>query len=777
MTGEQIPDIFANRYKIIQELGAGGMGIVYLAHDPVLNMNVAIKVLASESTGVTAVRLQREAMAAGKLNHPNIAKIFDFGQTEDGSPYMVMEYIEGKSLAELISEHGRLSKDAAIEIFEQILEGLSIAHFHKIVHRDLKPSNIMVKSFGEKDQQVKLLDFGVAKLETYSQDLTSAGALLGSPIYMSPEHAQGDQADARSDIYSFGCLMFETIAGQPPFRGQSALETISMHKTKAPPLVSEVAPDLEISNDLIVLIDSCLSKSPQARPQNCNDLLVKLKTAPQSDIETEKVFTEVQRLEPKMVLGHNPVSIAMIAIFVIAIAAFAYVMVTASIKTVMNRKENENIAKADFSQTHNTGFGSTNGDEIALGIGISQSETKDGSSSIKIDVALDDDDFERLVKNRQKADFINIALTHKQLEKLGSLPLESLRLSGKEVDDETVIHIGKMKTLKSLYCKNTLLTNKGLKSLNRLVGLETLRLGCPLVTADGLANLDGLNNLTNLQLTGNRIGDDAPLFLSSLPKLASLGLYSKSFTDKGFAQLKRLANLQVLNVSSSLVTDVSLTHLKEMKNLQMANFEQCNFSKDFGLKFAPGKKLHGLSITGQRSFSTASAEALAKTKIRILNLENSAVYDPQLIALSQMKSLMSLNIEGAPVTIKGLSALKSPPLQTLTFKSYLNLDDAIVKKISSLKGIRSLDLAHTNINDKQLIMLSVMNKLESLNLNGCPGLSFEGVDGFKKMFFSLHQRNCSVRRPTVLARDVQETENFENGKKDWRVKFGDEEGD
>ena len=777
MISEQIPDTFANRYKIIQKLGAGGMGIVYLAHDPVLNMKVAVKVLASDPTGITAARLQREAVAAGKLNHPNIAKVFDFGQTEDGSPYMVMEYIEGKSLAELISEQGRLSKDAALVIFEQILQGLSIAHSHKIVHRDLKPSNIMVKSFGEKDQEVKLLDFGVAKLEAYSQALTSTGALLGSPLYMSPEHAQGDQADIRSDIYSFGCLMFETIAGQPPFKGKTALETISMHKTKAPPLVNEVASDLEISNELIALIDSCLSKSPQSRPQNCSELLDKLMTEPQPVTEVENALPKVQRIEPKTVMGQSPVSIAMFATFAITIAGFAYVMVTASIKTAKNQKESENIARADFSQTHNTGFGATNGDEIALGIGISQSETKDGSSSIKIDVALDDDDLERLVKNRQKADFINIALTHKQLEKLGSLPLESLRLSGKEVDDETVIHIGKMKTLKSLYCKNTLLTNKGLKSLNRLVGLETLRLGCPLVTADGLANLDGLKNLTNLQLTGNRIGDDAPLFLSRLPRLASLGLYSKSFTDKGFAQLKRLANLQILNVSSSAVTDSSLTHLKELKNLQIANFEQCNFSKDFGLKFEPGKKLYGLSIVGQRAFSKASAEALAKTKIRILNLENSAVYDPQLIALSHMKNLMSLNIEGARVTIDGLNALKSPPLQILSFKSYLNLDGAIVKKISSLKDIRSLDLAHTNINDKQLIMLSVMNKLESLNLNGCPGLSFEGVDGFKKMFFSLHQRNCSVRRPTVLARDVQETENFESGKKDWRVKFGDEEGD
>lgn len=125
------------------------------------------------------------------------------------------------------------------------------------------------------------------------------------------------------------------------------------------------------------------------------------------------------------------------------------------------------------------------------------------------------------------------------------------------------------------------------------------------------------------------------------------------------------------------------------------------------------------------------------------------------------------------MTIKGISALKSPPLVSLSFKNYLNLDDEIVRKISQLKELRSLELGHTNINDKQLIMLAVLSKLENLNLTGCPGLSFEGVDQFQNAFMSQNHRRCPIRKSMVLARDVQETENFEKGKKDWRVKFGE----
>jgi serine/threonine protein kinase len=771
MISDNIPETFANRYKIIEKLGAGGMGIVYLAHDPVLNIDVAVKVLASDPTGITAARLQREAVAAGSLNHPNIAKVFDFGQTSEGSPYMVMEHVSGKSLAELILERGRIPIDEAVGIFEQILQGLSIAHAHKIIHRDLKPSNIMVANPDAKEKQVKLLDFGVAKLEVYNQELTSTGALLGSPTYMSPEQAMGLDADSRSDIYSFGCLMFETLTGQPPFRGNTAFETISMHKAKAPPLVTDLVPELEISNDLVNLIDSCLSKSAQARPRNCSDLIDKLKAKSEPKIQIEESPPLVQYIESKTFMGHSQAVVAMVSIFAVALVAFAFVMITASIKSQVHKKEDESFSKANNKQLGNSGFGGQRGADLMYGISSHRDTTTDGDSTLKFNAALDDADLDRIDKNQKRIDFGNINVTPEQLQSISTLPLESLQLRGQELNDNTVRHIAKIKTLKTLYCKNTLLTNIGLLEIGKLSNLQSLRLGCPFVTSDGLVGFKNLTHLKSLQLDGDRLGDDTALYLVTLPSLTSIGIGSKSLSDQGVANLKKLPKLQALTISSPQVTDQSLTYLKDFKMLNIANFDKCKFSPDFALKLKPGKNLYGLSILNQRYFSIASAKALGQTNISILNLKGTAISDDNLIAIAGMKRISSLHIEAAPITIKGLAALKSPPLASFDFINYLNINDAIVKKLSQLKNLRSLQLSHTNIVDNQLMMLASLGKLEYLNLDGCPGITPEGIEAFQKLYMSMHQKECPIHRATVLARDIQEAENFKNGKKDWRVKY------
>lgn len=776
MMSEQIPETFANRYKIIERLGSGGMGIVYLAHDPVLNLKVAIKVLLQDPTGITAARLQREAMAAGKLNHPNIARVLDFGQTTEGSPYMVMEYVDGRSLSELIAENGKIAVDEAIEIFRQILQGLALAHSHKIIHRDLKPSNIMVTSVDLNDRQVKLLDFGVAKLEAYSQELTSTGALLGSPIYMSPEQSQGDEADARSDIYSFGCLMFETLTGTPPFKGTSAFETISMHKTKAPPLVSDLVPDLYISKELVNLIDSCLSKSPEGRPQSCNDLLERLNAKPQK-IQIEEIVTETPKAESKTMMGQNPAVIVMGTVFILVLSVFVYMMINASIKIGVNKKEAEVIAKADVTQATNTGLGGERGDELMFGVSSHRAKQKDGTTSMKFNTAIDDADLERIDKNQKEIDFSSVNITHQQLEKLSELPLESLRLRGQELTDETVRHVSKIKTLKSLYCRNTLLTNKGMAELGKLSNLEILRIGCPLVSADGLSGLGKLKKLNSLQFDGDRLRDDASLYLSALPALTTLGIGSANFSDEGVANLKKLPNLQVLTVRSRLVTDHALSCLKDFKSLYVANFAQCGFSPNCCVKLHPGKKMYGLSINGQRYLSTESAKALSKTNLTTLNLMNTRISDDSLIEIGKMKRLTSLNLEPPLFSVRGLNTLKSPPLEVLRFRNCLDLNDAIVERLSQLKDLTSLDLGHSNLRDNQLMMLASLSKLQYLNLDGCPGVTPEGMEEFQKLYVSMHHRECPIRRAVVFARDNQEAENFKNGKKDWRVKYEHEESD
>lgn len=232
--------------------------------------------LSSDETGKGALRLQREAMVAGRLSHPNIARVLDFGQWQDGSPYMVMEYVDGKNLGEFIHEHKNLSCFAALPIFIQIANGLAFAHKNKIVHRDLKPSNVILKSELDDKFQVKVLDFGVACIIDQKLDLTQKGSVVGSPLYLSPEQANGEDATFLSDIYSFGCLMFEVLTGVPPFRGASTIETLYMHKNVAPPLVTDLIPVQAVPRELVELVDMCLCKGPFNRPPDFETIASRL---------------------------------------------------------------------------------------------------------------------------------------------------------------------------------------------------------------------------------------------------------------------------------------------------------------------------------------------------------------------------------------------------------------------------------------------------------------------------------------------------------------------
>ncbi|HTR02571.1 MAG TPA: serine/threonine-protein kinase, partial [Thermoanaerobaculia bacterium] len=261
-------------YEIVAPLGAGGMGEVYRAKDPRLGRDVAIKVLpASFSSDPDRLkRFEQEARAAGVLNHPNVTAVHDLG-THDGAPYVVQELLEGETLrAELAS--GRFSPRRAIECAVQIAQGLAAAHEKGIVHRDLKPENVFVT----KDGRVKILDFGLAKLTeaatssnaTNLPTATEPGVVMGTIGYMSPEQVKGKPADARSDIFALGAILYEMLSGQRAFRGDSAGETMAA-------ILKEDPPDLSVTNQNVSpglerIVRHCLEKNPERRFQSASDI-------------------------------------------------------------------------------------------------------------------------------------------------------------------------------------------------------------------------------------------------------------------------------------------------------------------------------------------------------------------------------------------------------------------------------------------------------------------------------------------------------------------------
>lgn len=261
-----------DRYEIESLLGVGGMSSVYRALDRNLNRVVALKMLhphITEHRG-SAERFLQEAKAEGLIRHPNVIGVYAVSATPEGLLYIVMDYLQGVSLAELIKNGPLKDQNKALDLFLQTCRGLEAAHEKGIVHRDLKPSNVMLVDDG---RTVKLVDFGIARLyseHNAEQRLTKEGAVLGSPEYMSPEQCEGQNVDARSDIYSMGCLIFEMLTGRVPFEGDNQIEIMCKHVSTPPPDVTASAPWAATAFDSIVA--KCLSKEPAQRYASVTEL-------------------------------------------------------------------------------------------------------------------------------------------------------------------------------------------------------------------------------------------------------------------------------------------------------------------------------------------------------------------------------------------------------------------------------------------------------------------------------------------------------------------------
>jgi beta-lactam-binding protein with PASTA domain/predicted Ser/Thr protein kinase len=260
-----IDTLFDGRYRIQRKLGAGGMADVYLAEDQELGRRVAIKILNGRHANDAQFieRFRREAKNAAALNHPNIVSIYDRGNAED-TYYIAMEFLDGRTLKELIISRGAAPINVAIEYARQILSALRFAHRHGIVHRDIKPHNVLVDAEG----RVKVTDFGIARAGT--SQMTETGSIVGTAQYLSPEQARGGEVDQRSDLYSLGIVLYELLTGKTPFDGETPVEIAMKHLSNAPKPPSRLRPDIPPELDMVVL--RALAKNPDDRYQSADEM-------------------------------------------------------------------------------------------------------------------------------------------------------------------------------------------------------------------------------------------------------------------------------------------------------------------------------------------------------------------------------------------------------------------------------------------------------------------------------------------------------------------------
>jgi serine/threonine-protein kinase len=268
------------RYRIDSVIGQGGMGVVYRGFQPAMDRAVAIKVLRAELGRDAAIvkRFEREARAASRLSHPNIITLYDFGQTHDRLMYIVMELLDGEPLRTTLQREGAIGPARALDIAFQLGDALSSAHAAGVVHRDLKPENVFRRAVGVRPDFLKILDFGVAKLVTTepASQITSAGMVLGTPLYMSPEQVLGEEVDHRADLYAVGIMLYEMLVGDHPFRDTRAVAVLLNHLQKEPPRLAEVAPALSKDLELQRVLDRAMAKRPEARFQSAAEMLAAL---------------------------------------------------------------------------------------------------------------------------------------------------------------------------------------------------------------------------------------------------------------------------------------------------------------------------------------------------------------------------------------------------------------------------------------------------------------------------------------------------------------------
>lgn len=591
-TDSELPfRLLQDRYEMIEAIGAGGMGTVYHAHDPVLSRDVAIKLLSWDiaPTPEQVQRMQREAQALARLKHPNILGIFDFVMDEENRPFLIMEFIRGEGLDSILKKEGPLSLFNAAAVAAQICEGMSHAHSEGLLHRDLKPSNILLED-SETELPVKIIDLGLAKLSADDQALTKTGIAMGSPPYMSPEQARGLPLEPSSDIYSLGCVLFQMLTGVPPFTGTSALEVISKHLSEAPPKLSDAREHKAFPQSLEDLVAKCLAKESTNRYQTMDELkavlydlmageeLVLLDSDEQPDNEGEEQGK-----------ASKPLVILLCAIGVcVATAVFwlGYLQQQPDVPIKPIAKEFDRKLTID---------------KLEDGFPSYERETYRGMDTLKI---YKENGLSAAGKKGEK-DFRAIRfkpqtddLSGKGLAFFKNEPIDYVYAAKSALTDEGARELSQIKSVRSLDLNETeKLSEKGfINLLSALPNLESLSFGSDTTTIDSFKAVSRLRNLQKLMIRSRR----RPLpkqFGNELIKLKSitcLTLDDCMGLDEN--QLKELLPLRSLERIALKSQKVSIPMIKVLSRLAATyyTFEDCTMSAG---TFAELAKKRGVKIS------------------------------------------------------------------------------------------------------------------------------------------------------------------------------------
>jgi len=554
-------DKIGGQYEVLSLLGTGGMSDVYRCDDLVLKRKVAVKVLHIDPVEAprAIIRLQQEGQAIARLEHKNIIKPYGASVTLDGIPYLVMEIVDGQSLSTLLKA-GPIGWSRTVRIIEQICDALAHAHEKGVIHRDLKPSNIMIENVGRPDEQVKLLDFGIAKITADTTiKATRAGEVFGTPAYMSPEQAEGKNVDARADQYAVGCLLYEMVSGSTPFSSDTALSVLMQHCQAKPPSIADMSSD-KLPAHVESVFQRMLEKSPDKRFPN-------IKEAKEALLGSN-TYTLGQNLRDW--LFNRWVALILLIGIVSSIVPFLAGNMISPDKSAHQTVQSDNQVVNSMADLVNTGTDA--GGDVEIGRQFATDKFVEKLNLKKM--AFSANGIKTLAKfprvkdlNLSKADGID----DQSLQYMTKLPLEKLDLAKTSITDQAMASVALLKDLVDLAINDTEVTDTGCQLLVRLHKLKTLNLNDLRITKKTLSVLGRLP-ITELKLDRNpRIKDDLAQ-LKSL-QLTSLSVRADHLSDQNLQAIAGQKQLRYLNLegNDALTDQGVLQATKQMIDLSTLN--------------------------------------------------------------------------------------------------------------------------------------------------------------------------------------------------------------
>lgn len=612
-------DCLSDKYQFIEPVGSGGMGIIYKARHLALNRIVAIKLLHPYLLNAdTMLRFQREARTASKLRHPNLVEVQDVGTTDDGQPFMVMDFVEGESLSDCIKQKGRLSVEETVIIFLQLCSGLSYAHKQNILHRDLKPSNIMLVTDDQAVITAKILDFGIAKVledgDKQASTLTKTGEVFGSPLYMSPEQGAGGKVDRRSDCYSLGCMLFESLTGTTPFMGRSIIETLMAHAQKTPPTLKEATLGLEFPEALDGVVNKLLAKTPDDRYQSVLEVREDLQaihdqlfenTMPESSFSTKRELRQLAAGDGTIssVRHQNPSFWANLTgkdVTIILLSIAVLVLLFKDVWLTYREGEDSAMTKVDVDRQYPLKY-STSDTNFAAAISRKIARNPHAESFELSGEAVIDRDLKPLAS---MTGLRSLNLRDNNLDGTGltvakNMPfLNKLNLSGNPLSDQGVFVISQLDQVRNLEIKEVRLSAQSVSYIGEMKKLVKLELDSSELADKCLGSLSKMPLLEELSINKQKqMSDRSIKLLLNLPSLKSIDVSDTKVSGVGFERPDRFPQLEQITFKGNRLSGQGFKTLAKLKNLRELDLRHADFDLDWFKYLKDARKLNKLKVS------------------------------------------------------------------------------------------------------------------------------------------------------------------------------------